>query len=196
MKGQDVMQYAVQVKGIALGAHGIRSGKDYTIDISYACSVQGGDHTSIAYVPIDHGDSELTIILHDSGVYCWFTTFESSQNLIWDFFKAVTGWEIGHEEWYATSALRILQLQRTLLLLGGPDLKWDSKVHDDNPARFYEPLPSGPCAGKKVDKAKFEESKKEYYDAAGWDENGIPKSEILKRLGLEDADKALEEKIR
>jgi len=196
MKGQDVMQYAVQVKGIALGAHGIRSGKDYTIDISYACSVQGGDHTSIAYVPIDHGDSELAIILHDSGVYCWFTTFQSSQNLIWDFFKAVTGWEIGHEEWYETSALRILQLQRTLLLLGGPDLKWDPKVHDDNPPRFYEPLPSGPYAGKKIDKAKFEESKKEYYDAAGWDKNGIPRSEVLKRLGLEEADKVLEEKIR
>jgi aldehyde:ferredoxin oxidoreductase len=196
MKGQDVMQYAVQVKGIALGAHGIRSGKDYPIDISYACSVQGGDHTSIAYVPIDHGDSELAIILHDSGVYCWFTTFESSQNLIWDFFKAVTGWEIGHEEWYEKSALRILQLQRTLLLLGGPDLKWDPKVHDDNPARFYEPLPSGPYAGKKIDKAKFEESKKEYYDAAGWDENGIPRSEVLKRLGLKEADKVLEEKIR
>jgi len=196
MKGQDVMQYAVQVKGIALGAHGIRSGKDYPIDISYACSVQGGDHTSIAYVPIDHGDSELAIILHDSGVYCWFTTFESSQNLIWDFFKAVTGWEIGHEKWYEKSALRILQLQRTLLLLGGPDLKWDPKVHDDNPARFYEPLPSGPYAGKKIDKTKFEESKKEYYDAAGWDENGIPRSEVLKRLGLKEADKVLEEKIR
>ncbi|RLI46432.1 aldehyde ferredoxin oxidoreductase [Candidatus Bathyarchaeota archaeon] len=196
MKRKDVMQYAVQEKGMAIGAHGIRSGKDYPIDISYACSVQAGDHTSIAYVPIDHGDSELAIILHDSGVYCWFTTFAPSEALIWDFFKAVTGWKIGPKEWYKTSALRILQLQRILLLLGGPDLKWDPKVHDDNPARFYEPLPSGPYAGKKIDKAKFEESKKEYYALVGWDENGIPKSEVLKRLGLEDADKVLEEKIR
>jgi len=114
----------------------------------------------------------------------------------WDFFKAVTGWEIGPKEWYETSALRILQLQRVLLLLGGPDLKWYPKVHDDNPPRFYEPLPSGPYAGKKVDKAKFEESKKEYYEAIGWDENGIPRSEVLKRLGLEEAEKVLKEKIR
>ena len=69
-------------------------------------------------------------------------------------------------------------------------------MHDDNPARFYEPLPSGPYAGKKIDKTKFEKSKKEYYDAADWDENGIPRSEVLKRLGLEEADKMLEEKIR
>lgn len=196
IKKKDVMQYAVQEKGMALGAHGIRSGKDYPLDISYACSVQAGDHTSIAYMPIDHGDSELTIILHDSGVYCWFNTFALPQTLIWDFFKAVTGWEIGPEKWYETSALRILQLQRVLLLLGGPDLKWHPKVHDDNPSRFYEPLPSGPYAGKKVDKAKFEESKKEYYEAIGWDENGIPRSEVLKQLGLEEADKVLEEKMR
>ncbi len=195
MKGKDVVQYAVQEKGMALGAHGIRSGRDYTTDISYACSVQAGDHTSVAYMPIDHGDSELTMILHDSGVYCWFNAFEPPEAK-WDFLKAVTGWEIGPEEWYQTTALRILQLQRALLLLGGPDLKWNPKVHDDNPPRFYEPLPSGPYAGKKVDRAKFEESKKEYYEAVGWDENGIPKSEVLKRLGLEDVDRMLEEKVR
>jgi len=195
MKGKNVVQYAVQEKGVALGAHGIRSGKDYTTDISYACSVQAGDHTSVAYMPIDHGDSELAIILHDSGVYCWFNTF-ALEEAEWNFFKAVTGWEIKPEEWYKTTALRILQLQRVLLLLGGPDLKWNPRVHDDNPPRFYEPLPSGPYAGKKVDRVKFEESKKEYYEAAGWDENGIPRSEVLKKLGLEDVDKVLEEKVR
>jgi len=195
MKGKNVAQYAVQVKGVALGAHGIRSGKDYTTEISYACSVQAGDHTSVAYMPIDHGDSELAIILPDSGVYCWFNAFELKE-ATWDFLKAVTGWKIGPEEWYKTTALRILQLQRALLLLGGPDHKWNPKVHDDNPPRFYESLPSGPYAGKKVNRAKFEESKKEYYEAAGWDENGIPKSEVLKQLGLEEVDTVLEEKIR
>ncbi len=195
MKGTNLMQYVVQEKGVAPGAHGIRSGRDYTTEISYACSVQAGDHTSVAYMPIDHGDSELTMILHDSGVYCWFNAFDPPE-VKWDFFKAVTGWEIEPKEWYQTPALRILQLQRALLLLGGPDLKWDPRVHDDNPPRFYEPLPSGPDAGKKANRAKFEESRKEYYEAAGWDENGIPKSEVLKRLGLDDVDHVLEEKVR
>jgi aldehyde:ferredoxin oxidoreductase len=196
MKKRDVMQYVVHEKGMAIGAHGVRSGKDYTTDISYACSVQAGDHTSIAYLPIRHGNSELTIILHDSGVYCWFNTFSLPRDLKWDFFKAVTGWEIGPEEWYETTARRILNLQRALLLLGGPDLKWKPSIHDDNPPRFYEPLPSGPYAGKKVDRAEFEDSKKEYYEEVGWDENGIPKSEALETLGLKEVDRVLKEKIR
>jgi aldehyde:ferredoxin oxidoreductase len=79
-----------------------------------------------------------------------------------------------------------------MLLLGGPDLKWNPKIHDDNPLRFYEPLPSGPYKGKTVDKAKFEEEKRRYYEAVGWDENGIPQSETLVKLGLKDVDGALE----
>jgi aldehyde:ferredoxin oxidoreductase len=196
MKKKDVMQYVVHEKGMALGAHGVRSGKDYTIDISYACSVQAGDHTSVAYLPVNHPDGELAVILHDSGVYCWFNTFNVPRGLKWDFFEAVTGWKIGPKEWYGTMSRRILHIQRALLLLGGPDLKWKPRIHDANPPRFYEPLPSGPYAGKKLDRTKFEDSKKEYYKEVGWDENGIPESEVLKKLGLEEVDRILEKKIR
>jgi aldehyde:ferredoxin oxidoreductase len=192
MKNVDLLQYAVQCKGISLGAHGIRSGKDYPINISYACSVQGGDHTSVACYPLDDSRSELIMIFHDSAVYCYFNIFGIPRNVKFEFYKAVTGLELTQEEWVNTKALRILQLQRAMLLLGGPDLKWNPKIHDENPARFYEPLPSGPYKGKTVDKTKFEEDKKRYYEAVSWDKNGIPKSETLKKLGLEDVGKALE----
>jgi len=192
VKNVDVMQYAVQSKGISIGAHGIRSGKDYPQNYSYACSVQGGDHTSIAYMPLDSADSELDIMFHDSGVYCWFNAFELPRKFKFDFYKAVTGIELTQEEWINTKALRILQLQRAMLLLGGPDLKWNPKTHDENPPRFYEPLPSGPYKGKTVEKAKVEENKRKYYEAVGWSEKGIPKSEILRKLELGDVDKALE----
>jgi aldehyde:ferredoxin oxidoreductase len=79
-----------------------------------------------------------------------------------------------------------------MLLLGGPDLKWKPKIHDSNPPRFYEPLPSGPYRGKTVDRAKVEGEIRRYYEAVGWDENGIPKTEVLKKLGLDDVDNALE----
>ena len=82
-------------------------------------------------------------------------------------------------------------MQRALLLLGGPDIKWKPKIHDENPPRFYEPLASGPYKGKTVDKSQVEEDKRRYYNAAGWDENGIPKTKTLEKLGLEDIDKAL-----
>ena len=192
MKNMDLLPYAVQSKGIGIGAHGIRSGKDYPEIISYACSVQCGDHTSTAGLPLDSGGSELMEIFNDSGVYCNFNIFGMPRNLRFDFYNAVTGLELTREEWCNTKALKILQLQRAMLLLGGPDLKWNPKIHDDNPLRFYEPLPSGPYKGKSVDKARFEEEKRRYYEAVGWDENGIPQSETLVKLGLKDVDRALE----
>lgn len=49
MKGVDVTPYAVHVKGIEVGAHGIRSDADFLAhDIGYAASVQGGVHSSLA----------------------------------------------------------------------------------------------------------------------------------------------------
>jgi len=192
MKKTDVLQYAVQVKGIGIGAHGIRSGKDYPQAISYACSVQGGDHTSTAGLPLNTSDSELETIFQDSGVYCNFNGFSSTTSFKLRFYKAVTGLQLTKKQWFGEKALRILQLQRAMLLLGGKDLKWNPKRDDDNPPRFYEPLPSGPYKGKAADKVKVEEDKKRYYEAAGWDSDGLPKSQMLRRLGLEDVHKALE----
>lgn len=191
-KHMDLLPYAVQSKGISIGAHGIRSGKDYPEIVSYACSVQGGDHTSTAGLPLDGGGSEMTEIFNDSGVYCNFNNFGMSKNLKFDFYTAVTGLEMTLDEWCSTNALRVLQLQRAMLLLGGPDLNWNPKIHDENPPRFYEPLPSGPYKGKTTDRTAFEDYRKRYYKAVGWDKDGIPTSKILKKLGLQDVDKALD----
>jgi aldehyde:ferredoxin oxidoreductase len=199
MKNVDALQYAVTEKGVAIGAHGIRSGLDYVAGaglMSYACSVQGGDHTSIAALPLYHGNSELTTLLHDSGVYCLFNIMDNEAlDLIWDFYEAVTGWRIGPEEWYETTSRRVIDMQRAALLIGGPDLKWAPEKHDDNPPRFYEPLPKGPYAGKTIDRTKFEEYKREYYEAMHWDEKGMPTSDELKRLGLENVLKKLRKTI-
>jgi aldehyde:ferredoxin oxidoreductase len=92
--------------------------------------------------------------------------------------------------------LKTLQLQRALLLLGGPDATWNPTVDDDNPPRFYEPLPSGPMRGKTADRTAVEEYKQRYYKAVGWDKNGIPTSETLAKLGLKDVDKALKNRVR
>ena len=132
------------------------------------------------------------MIFNDSGVYCYFNIFGVPRKVRFDFYKAVTGVELTEKEWLNPKALRILQLQRVMLLLGGPDLKWNPKIHDENPPRFYEPLPSGPYKGKTTDKSKVEREIKRYYKAVGWDVNGIPKMETLRKLGLQDAAKAIE----
>ncbi len=91
--------------------------------------------------------------------------------------------------------LKTLQIQRALLLLGGPDLTWNPKFDDDNPSRFYEPLPSGPYKGKTTNRDRVHKNVREYYKQAGWDETGIPKSETLWELGLGEVDNAID-KIR
>jgi aldehyde:ferredoxin oxidoreductase len=190
-KGVNVLKYAVQSKGIGIGAHGIRSGKDYPHIISYACSVQGGDHTSTASLPLSDPGSELWEIFNDSAVYCNFNSFGVKRKVKFDFYDAVTGLQLSPEEWRDPKALRIMQLQRAMLLLGGPDLTWNPKIHDDNPPRFYEPLPTGPYHGKTPQRKNVEKAKKEYYKEAGWDEKGIPRPAVLKKLGLQDVDKKL-----
>jgi aldehyde:ferredoxin oxidoreductase len=194
-KKMDVLKYAVHAKGIGIGAHGIRSGKDYPHIIAYACSVQGGDHTSTAALPLDSPGSEIWEIFNDSAVYCNFNGFGLKREVRFDFYRAITGLELTPREWISPKALRILQLQRAMLLLGGPDLTWNPQVHDDNPVRFYEPLPSGPYTGKSAHKVEVDKARQRYYEEAGWDKNGVPTSKTLHQLGLQDVDDILD-KIR
>jgi len=56
---------------------------------------------------------------------------------------------------------------------------------------LYEPLPSNSAKGKAADRTSVRESVQKYYEEIGWDENGVPKHDILKKLGLEDVDKTL-----
>ncbi len=188
MKGVDLSKYAIVEKGHGIGAHGIRSRLDYVEVVSYPCSVQGGDHTSPAQRDLRKSDGELTVILQDSGVYCMFN---HESDYVFDFLQAVTGWPITQDEWYDKMALRVLAIQRVALLLGGPDMTWKPIEDDDIPARWYDPLPSGPYAGRAADGKELEEDRRRYFEDVGWDESGIPKSSTLKRLDLEDVDKKI-----
>lgn len=194
-KGLDVdfvLRYAIQVKGLEVGAHGVRSGSDYPDGISYACSVQAGDHTSIAHPLVKGPLSELWWAFFDSAVLCLFSDSILPREVFWELFEAVTGWEMDDEIWFGRIARRMLHIQRGTLLLGGPDVAWDPILHDDNPARFYEPLSSGPMKGRAVNRDEVRRGRSVYYDAVGWDEYGVPRSEELRRFDLDDLDAKLE----
>ena len=186
MKGVDVMPYAVQVKGVAVGAHGTRSGLDMN-PIGYACSAQAGDHTGA----VSDAYEEMNMVFADSAVTCSINSWRPGYDLVFEFLRAVTGWETTRKEWCSVMGPRIVHIQRAALLLGGPDAVWKPLIDDDNPARFYEPLASGPQAGHTTDRASFEELRGNYYQAIGWDERGVPKSEVLEKLGLDSVDRAL-----
>ncbi|MCY0867926.1 MAG: aldehyde ferredoxin oxidoreductase [Desulfurococcus sp.] len=187
LKGRkDLLKYAVQSKGIAIGAHGIRSGKDYPQPIAYAASVQGGDHTSVAGVPVKSRSSEAWSAVIDSAVVCMFLTFhDNADTILLDYLNAVTGWGLDINGLYDIGR-RILTLQRLLLLAGGPDVKWTPGVDDENPERFYEPLPSGPYKGKAAERSTVKTMLAQYFSELGWDERGIPKPETLDSLELSE----------
>ena len=185
LKGINLMPYAITGKGISIGAHGIRSGRDFSREIGYACSVQGGDHSSMTDFPIDGWGSEIWQIFNDSAVMCIFTSFNLSPTFRYEFYSAITGETLSRRSWLNGGGMKTLQIQRALLLLGGPDLTWNPKVDDDNPERFYEPLPTGPCKGQAADRASVKRKVRQYYEQAGWDQKGIPTAETLAQLKLE-----------
>ena len=88
------------------------------------------------------------------------------------------------DDWCTSLGHRITHIQRAALLLGGPDIHWNPLVDDDNPPRYYEPLPSGPLKGQTTDRTKVMADKTKYYKSLGWDKRGIPTPETLQRLGL------------
>jgi aldehyde:ferredoxin oxidoreductase len=187
IKGVDAMQYAVHFKGIEVGAHGIRTGK-HSPYLGYALSVQGGDHTSRPRPPM----SEARSTMGDTMVVCTMGV-PRLENIIWRYLKVVTGWELSQEDWINVNGRRIVQIQRAVILLGGPDVIWDPDIDDDNPPRWYEPLPSGPFKGSAPDRATLMEERKTAYADLGWDSRGIPSSKELQKLGLHDVDEVLEQ---
>jgi len=95
---------------------------------------------------------------------------------IMDLVNAATGFQMSFEELMEIGE-RTIQLQRKLYLqLGGKDSEF-------LPFMAHE-IPSGPSKGSKIKKADFDHARIYYYEIMGWDENGWPKDETLKRLGI------------
>jgi aldehyde:ferredoxin oxidoreductase len=82
---------------------------------------------------------------------------------------AVTGWE--------TSDWEIMRWgERRNHLMRVYNLREGLTAADDTlPDRFFdEPVPSGPQAGRRLDREKFQEVIQLYYQMMGWDEQGCP----------------------
>ena len=187
MHSDELLKYAVHVKGIEVGAHGTRSDEDFLAhDIGYAVNVQGGDHTSV----VRDGYHEMSgAVFSDSAVFCNFC--RTPQELIFDYAKAITGYDLTIESWRKINGPRIVTLQRALLLLGGPDVTWEPVTDDENPPRFYEPLPSGPYKGRTTDRKLVERRRLDYFETLGWDDRGIPTKESLNKLDLDFLEKSM-----
>jgi aldehyde:ferredoxin oxidoreductase len=75
---------------------------------------------------------------------------------------------------------RIYNLERKILVSEGI-----SRKDDYLPVRMQTPLKNGKSAGHAISKKNYNLMLDEYYQERGWDMNGIPIAECLKKLGID-----------
>jgi aldehyde:ferredoxin oxidoreductase len=172
--GRGAEGMVMVTKNIEWGAHGARSGRDATV-IAQSVGAQGGDHMSRA---VATGEVPLWI---DSNGMCAFQQLSMDQGL--ELLEAITGFGITTQELNATLIPRWTTMTRVSLLASG----WTFQ-DDVNPQRCYVPLPDGPDKGRCVDKGVEHEAKQAYYEAMGWDKQGVPTTATLGACNLQAFD--------
>ncbi|NFB08280.1 aldehyde ferredoxin oxidoreductase, partial [Clostridium botulinum] len=128
-----------------------------------------------AYAKIFH---DLTAVIDSLGL-CIFTTFGLGVQDYVDMYNVVVGGKLHDAESIMEAGDRIWTLEKLFNLEADID-----SSHDTLPKRLLkEPIPEGPSKGCVH---KLSELLPEYYAVRGWDKNGIPTEDTLKKLGLEE----------
>jgi len=96
--------------------------------------------------------------------------------------RLTTGLEFSIDELHDISN-RIDSIERLFLGQYG----WGSRDTDKLPEPWLEPIENGPLKGTGLDASKFEGFLDQYYELHGWDNNGVPSKETIKRLGIAKA---------
>ena len=119
-------------------------------------------------------------ILADSMGVCSIPFMPVGLDLWGAAYEMCTGLKITSQD-LTTMAARIRTLERLFNVRIGLNRE-DDTIAD---RMFQEPLEEGPWKGEVVDRDRFEQMKDEYYSLRGWDREGRPTQETLRRLGLE-----------
>jgi aldehyde:ferredoxin oxidoreductase len=123
-------------------------------------------------------------VIMDMLEYCRFVKLAPnvvSPQALFSLYSLATGIEVD-EKYMSTAAERVYNIERAFGVKMGMRRKDDVLVGK----WATEPVPSGPHKGAKIDPEKWEIMLDDYYQARGWDKNGIPTPEKLKELGLDD----------
>jgi len=192
-------QFAQHIKGLEVTGYDLRCLK--TAALSFAVSFRGADHTrSSAYaldlkgkvdrLKAERGRGKLVKELED--IYSLIDSFIVCKNAKATFYKElaelsklytlVTGNELAVED-LSASAERINTLARLINMREGL-----SRKDDTLPWKVLNvPIPDdGPAKGAIVTQEELDLMLDDYYDARGWNLEGVPKVETLNRLGMEE----------
>jgi aldehyde:ferredoxin oxidoreductase len=205
--GKGTEKLAQHIKGLEITGYDLRCLK--TAALAYAVSFRGGDHNrSSAYVvdlkgkvdrlKAEKGRGKIVKDLEDS--YALIDSFIVCKNSRGTFYKElqdlarlysfVTGYDITPEELTA-SAERINTLARLINIREGL-----SRADDTLPWKVMnEPIPDdGPVKGAVVTQDELDLLLDDYYQARGWNPDGVPTADKLKELGMEELNSIVKSK--
>jgi len=192
-------EFAIHVKGLEPSAYEPRSLTGMAM--VFATSPRGACHLrGTVYVPelftgvIDRkklrGKTPVVVeyqdiaTIFDSMIICKFggrNAFANNLENMIPLLRASIGLEVDLKKLKEIAA-RIWTLERLYNVREGFGMKDDML-----PERFYnEKIDDGPSKDCIIDKTEFIAEMEDYYAARGWDKNGVPTEETLKKLDLAD----------
>jgi aldehyde:ferredoxin oxidoreductase len=177
--GNGAEKFAVLVKKQGLAAHDPRGANPMIF--SYALGPRGGVHT-------DGGSAQELVgrALVSNLCMCYFvpaTWRERAYSILPEMLNPLCGWNLTLDDAMAVGR-RTLTLQRAYSHREGGV----SRKDDILPERMMkEPLPEGPKKDKLITGDMLKKAQDEYYALLGWDDNGVPTAETLKKYGLDFA---------
>ncbi len=202
--GKGAEDYAIHVKGLELPGYDPRARK--AMGMNFALSNMGANHNygwpqqeigdpkpRLLDPWADEGQGDVIKYNHDStaglelGIACIFPSHHLQLyglELMGKMIAASLGdSRFDSEDYLMHVGERVYNLERCFNVREG-----FSRKDDTLPRRFFtEPLRGGVHDGEIV--RKPDAIIDQYYDLRGWDRSGIPTSETLVRLGLEEVDK-------
>ena len=177
--GPEAAKYAMHTKGQELAAHDPRGAKPRAY--SYAMGPRGGCHHEG-----NNPEGQAVWSMIGSLCVCSFVAgaplinTKKNPQIICDMLNAGAGWNWTPDT-YWTTGKRLITLQRAFNIREAGISRKDDRL----PERFKEPLPEGPKKGASFSEEETKNMQDAYYAYFGWDANGIPTAETLKKLGLE-----------
>ena len=199
--GHGSEDFAMHGKGLASPAYkpGIASPANalaYAIADRGACHRRARPHVKEQGLPpfSIEGRPQLVKDLYDERIpwhcalSCDFPTYVSGL----DFKEAafilsiVTGWDFTEEEMH-TLANRVASLVRAFNCREGA-----TRADDTLAPRSFRVETAGPATGKVLTRKMLNTMLDEYYALRGWDKEGVPTTETLKKLGMVDVAKELQ----
>jgi aldehyde:ferredoxin oxidoreductase len=200
--GKGSEEFACHIKGVETTGYDIRGLK--TCALGYAVSRRGADHQrhgsyghdlsgEVDRFKVDKGRGKL--VMEDEHVYCIFDSLILCKfnRLLWDYdrmariYTEVTGIPMTGKEIHK-AAERMSNLARIYNIREGLTRK-----DDHLPPRVMKlPIPSGVAKGSYVSQEELDFLLDDYYAARGWTKQGIPTTEKLKELDLQEYSQILE----